>query len=107
MVLLVWQQVQQVHHLVGLHRPLLEEDEESARPADFQIVGQQPCDGFVDERLGVDVTGEASLQGVGAELHAELDSGFTHLTDRKMSSELHRTLRTKLWRSYSRSAARL
>lgn len=71
--------IKEVDGLVGLDRALQEEDEESTRPAHLQVVGKQASDGFVDQGLGEDVAGKARLQGVGAELHAELDSIFTHL----------------------------
>lgn len=82
-VLLVRMHIEEVHGLVGLDRALQEEDEEGARPAHLQVVGKQASDGFVDQRLGEDVAGKAGLQGVGAELHAELDSIFTHLAEGK------------------------
>lgn len=79
MVLLVRMHIKEVDRLVGLDRPLQEEDKESTCTAHLQVFGKQASDGFVDQRLGEDVAGKAGLQGVGAELDAELDSIFTHL----------------------------
>lgn len=78
-VVLVWKHIQQRHHLVGSHAAFREEDQERARPTHFQIVGQQAGDGFVDQRLGDGVARETGFQGVGAKLHAELDSVFAQL----------------------------
>lgn len=73
--------IKEVDRLVGLDRALQEEDEESTCSAHLQVVGKQASDGFVDQGLGEDVAGKAGLQGVGAELHAELDPILTHLAE--------------------------
>lgn len=80
-VLLVRMHIKEVDRLVGLDRALQEEDEESTCSAHLQVVGKQASDGFVDQGLGEDVAGKAGLQGVGAELHAELDPILTHLAE--------------------------
>lgn len=86
-VLLVRMHVKEVHGLVGLDRALQEEDEEGTRPAHLQVIGKQASDGFVDQRLGEDIARKAGLQGIGTELHAELDPIFTHLAEGKREED--------------------
>lgn len=79
MVLLVGVHVQHVHPLVGFNGTFKEEDEKSTCPANLQIIGQQAGEGFVDQRLGDDLTGKARLEGICTKLDAELETIFTQL----------------------------
>lgn len=80
-VLLVGMHIKEVDGLVSLDRALQEKDEKSTRTAHLQVIGKQASDGFVNQGLGEDVAGKAGLQGVSTQLHAKLDSIFTHLVE--------------------------